>query len=294
MMNILDGIEEFVLVIEKGTFSSAAKVLGVSTSHVSRQINLLEERLGVQLIKRSTRSMNLTETGEVYFQNCSEIVEKLRSTNEQITGEIMKPRGLIRITAARGFPEIHIVPLLVDFMSEYPDIQVDLDFNKHLVDMIQEGYDLAIRYGYLKDSSLIARKLTERKLSICGSPDYFEKHGIPMTPSDLKQHNCLVGNSPYWRLRVPGGIRNISVSGNWRCSDSGYALASAACKGLGLVYLSTFYINEPVEKGLLVPVLQDFIVDDVATWLVYPNKRYLPNRVRLLINFLTSHFEKTT
>lgn len=291
-MNNWEGIEEFIATIETGSFSAAGKRLNVSTSHVSRQVTALEKRLGVQLIKRTTRKMNLTESGQQYYRQCSELCNALKEANETLQGGLSKPKGLIRITAAGRFVEKKIVPLLADYMLMYPEVEVHVDFNSQYVDMIEDGYDLAIRYGYLKDSSLIARKLTGRTLSICGSPSYLAKHGAPKTPDDLKKHNCLVGNTQHWRLQFPDGVRDIRIDGTWK-SNAGEALVEAAVKGIGLVYISEFYTKEYLDQGELVRVMDDFAVKDMGTWLVYPNREFLPTKVRLLVELLTNHFANT-
>lgn len=288
-MSIWEGIEEFVTVVECGTFSAAARRLGVSTSFVSRQISGLEERMGTQLVKRTTRKMNLTAEGEAYFQRCAELMNGVREANTLLMEGQTTPRGLIRITAAGLFAERQLAPLLADFMEIYPEVQIEVDFNPRNMDMIEGGFDLAIRYGTLKDSTLTARKLTSRRLSICGSPSYFEKHGHPKTPSELKDHNCLVGNTNHWRLKFPDGIREIAVEGRWHC-NSGIALVEVACRGLGLTYLPEYFTKEKLDSGELLTTLDDYAVPDMATWLVYPNRQFLPTKTRLLIDFITNCF----
>ncbi len=284
-----DGIEEFVAVVEAGTFSQGARNLGLSTSMVSRQIGALEERLGVQLLKRSTRQMNLTEAGEVYYRRCSELVGGMKEANAGLTQGQNDPGGVIRITGAGNFVKQQIVPLVVKFMQQYPRVSIEIDFSPGNVDLIQSNFDLAIRYGGLKDSSLIARKLVKRVLRICGSPDYLRQQGIPQTPADLKNHNCLIGNTLHWRLQFSDGPRDIPVQGNWKC-NSGTALIEAAIQGLGLVYLPEYYVNPKLESGQLQSVLNDYAAQDRGTWLVYPNRQFLPTRVELLITFLLDHF----
>jgi len=288
-MKIWEGVEEFVAVVEKSTFSAAAQTLGVSTSFISRQITTLEDRLGIQLLKRTTRKMNLTTEGEVYYRRCSELIEGIKEANEYLMDGQLSPHGLIRITGAGMFVEEKISPLLAEFMKKYPGIEIEIDFNSYNVDLIQEGYDLAIRYGVLKDSSLVARKLVRRKLSICGNPEYFSKFGKPQTPADLKVHNCLIGNTTRWRLQFPNGIREILVKGTWK-SNSGLALTEAAAKGIGLIYLPEFHTKAKLESGELITVLDQYIVQDMATWLVFPNRQFFPSKVRLLTNYLANYF----
>lgn len=288
-MNIWDGIEEFVTVSNDGTFSGAARTLGVSTSFVSRQINTLETKLGVQLLKRTTRKLNFTKEGELYYKHCNELLEGLKNANEALACGKTTISGLIRISASGTFAEKELSGVIAEFINKHPDINVLIDFNQKEIDLIDRPFDLEIRYGVLKDSTLRSRKLSNRQLSICGSPAYFEKHGMPETPYDLKAHSCLLGNNNRWRLRFPDGVREISVKGRWK-SNSAFSLIEAACKNLGLIYVPNYYTKEKQASGELISVLDNYVVTDHATWLVYPNMQHLPTRIRLLIDFMTEHF----
>lgn len=288
-MNIWDGIEEFVTVSNDGTFSGAARKLGVSTSFVSRQINTLEAKLGVQLLKRTTRKLNFTEEGELYYKHCNELLKGLENANEALARGKTAIGGLIRISASGTFAEKELSGVIAKFINKYPDVNVFINFDQKEIDFIEKPFDLEIRYGILKDSTLRSRKLSDRRLSICASPSYLEKYGTPKAPHDLKAHSCLLGNNNRWRLQFPEGVREISVKGCWK-SNSAFSLIEAASQSLGLIYIPDYYTKEKQASGELVSVLNDYVVKDHATWLVYPNMQHLPIRIRLLIDFMTEHF----
>lgn len=289
-MSNWEGIEEFIAVVDEGGFSAAARKLGVSTSHVSRQVAALEQRLQANLLKRTTRKVTVTPSGVLYYQSCKELSEGLLNANQALQGIQTSPKGLIRITGAGEFFSRQVAPVLADFALLYPAIQLELDVTSRTVDLIEERYDLAIRVGKLKDSSLIARKLIDHRMLICASPDYLKQHGTPKTPQDLKQHNCLLTLSNRWRFLFPTGIREIKVNGSWRCS-SGIAQVEAACKGLGLTYLSDVLTKEKCMNGQLVSVLESYTVKDISSWLIYPQRDYQPTRVQLLIEHLLKYFQ---
>ena len=284
------GVVDFVTVATEGSLTKAAQSLGISTSQVSRNLDRLEHRLGVSLLKRSTRRLSLTAEGSAYLKACAPLVQELASINQDLIEGTQKPRGLIRITAGGEYVTREVAPLLAEFMLLYPEITLTLDLSPRKVDLIAEGYDLAIRFGALEDSALVARKLTTRKLAVCASPAYLQARGIPQHPDDLSDFDCLPGNSDLWRFQVEGSLHQIRVQGRFRCGHP-TALAAAATKGLGLIYVPRFYVKDLLQSGRLVTVLDDFVAQDKASWLVYPAHGYQPVRVRLLIDFLFRNLE---
>lgn len=288
-MTIWDGISEFVAVVDTGSFSAAAKRLDVSISHVSRHVAKLEVRLGVRLLTRTTRSVRLTDAGDKYYRRCKNLTEELTEANQILMGQTAEIGGHIRVSAAGAFAERYVAPALADFAKQYPKIIIEMNFNSRQVNLIDEGFDFAIRYGVMEDSSLIARKLTNRRLIACASPDYLKNRGRPVAPEELKEHSCLRSNSVRWRFRYPDGYRFIRVSGVWS-SNNGVALVAAAVRGLGIIYLPHVNLSSELESGLLIPVLENYCDDDLASWVVYPNQRYLPLRVERAIDFLLEKF----
>ena len=288
-MSIWDGVSEFVAVVDAGSFSAAAKRLGVSTSYVSRRVADLEARLGIRLLARSTRKVRMTDAGAEYYRRCIDLTAGLQEANQVVAGETAEVVGRIRIAVAGAFAEQYVAPALAEFAARHPKVQIEISFNSRIINLIDEGFDFAIRYGVLEDSSLIARKLTDRILVACASPDYLKCQGIPRDPEELRDHACLCSNSDRWRFTYPEGHRVIRVSGPWT-SNSGVALVAAAMQNLGIIYLPRVNLADALETGKLVPILEDFWDRDRATWLVYPSRRHLPLRVRRVIDFLLEHF----
>lgn len=290
-MDPWQGIEVFTAVAEQGSFTAAARVNGVSVSYVSRQVERLEQRLGMRLFNRSTRRVRLTEAGQLYYRRCADLAAGLEEANQEIAGLGSEPRGTIRISAAGPFAERYVAPACAAFMMRYEEIAIELDFSPRLVNLIDDGFDLAVRFGAPKDSTLVARKLAPRTMALAASPAYLNRFGSPQTPEDLLRHNCLMGNFDRWRFQYAEGIREIKVRGRWRSRNTGDALVAAASQGLGIVYLPIYNLQAQLDDGSLKRLLTDFMVQDMATWLVYPHRQYLPLRVKLLVEFLMAHFK---
>ncbi|MAU40025.1 MAG: LysR family transcriptional regulator [Kordiimonas sp.] len=283
------GIEEFVEVAEAESFSRGAAQLGVSKSQVSKRIRHLEDRLGARLFNRTTRSISLTEIGRGYLEHCKKLIENLEDAELALKNKQENPIGLVRMTVAGAFGEDYIVPLCADFMTQYPQVEIEIDFSNRAVDLIEEHYDLAIRTGALPDkTSHIVKKLTAFRLITCASPGYLDKFGIPENPNQLSNHACLVGTLPFWRfLREDrSGSLELRVTGPWR-SNNGHALVNAAKANLGITQLPEFYVRPEIKAGRLIPFLEDWTVDDIPVWAVYPHRQYLPTKVRLFINYVS-------
>ena len=284
-----DSIEAFVRVVQHGSFSRAAEEMGVSRSHISRQITRLEDRLDAQLLLRTTRTVSPTEVGNAFYLRCREIVGSLEDAEQAVVDLQERPRGILRITVAGAFGEDFVAPAAVSFMQQHPDLAVEIDLSNRLIDLISEGYDLAIRAGTLQDSSLIARRIGNRRLLTCASPEYLARSGTPPSIHALANHNCLVGTLHTWRFRENQRNFDLPVTGNWR-SNSGRALSHAATAGLGLVQLPSFYLEEHIRSGALLTVLEDYNPTDTGVWAVYPHNRHLSAKVRLFVNHLAESF----
>jgi len=279
-----EGVNEFVAVAETGNFTRAAKRLGISTAQVSRQISALETRLSTRLFYRTTRRVSATEAGEIYYQHCRQVLEALEEAERSITNMQLVPRGRLKLTAPVTYGEKSIAPLLNDFVMRYPELEVEVNLTNQTLDLVAEGYDLAVRLGKLEDSTLMARRLASRTLYVCASPAYLSARGTPHSLSELAHHNCLLGNLDYWRFQEAGQPRNVRVSGNIRC-DSGRALLDAALKGIGIVQLPDYYVKRALDSGALVPLLTHYQEDDDGIWAVYPHNRHLSPKVRMLLDF---------
>ena len=286
-----ESIEAFERVVRFGSFTRAAEDLGVSRSHISRQITALENRLDAQLLLRTTRTVTPTEVGRAFYLRCQEILGNLEDAEQAVVDLQERPRGILRVTVAGAYGEDFIAPASIAFMQQHPDLTVELDFSNRLIDLISEGYDLAIRAGTLKDSTLIARRISNRRLVTCAAPVYLERSGTPGTIHSLTNHNCLLGTLQSWRFQENGRNFDLRVEGNWR-SNNGRALLHAARAGLGLVQLPSFYVEEDLKRGTLTTVLEDFNPTDTGVWAVYPHNRHLSAKVRLFVNFLAETLQR--
>lgn len=288
-MDSFEGIFEFVAVAESGGFSSAAKVLGCSTSHVSRQLAKLEQRVGCVLLARTTRQINLTENGEFYYQQCKQLVTGLQQANERLDQQRFNLTGTLRVSAAGGFAENYIAPALMEFAQAHPELSIDIDFNSRMVNFVEDGIDFAIRYGELNDSSLIARKLVSRSMMLVASPEYLTEFGTPSHPSELKKHRCIIANNDHWSFDVNGSKQTFKVPTHWRSNNSN-VVVEACEKGLGLAYLPESTFDQSVDSGRVKPVLQPYWSKGATSWIVYQNRQFMPLRARLAIDFLVDKF----
>lgn len=284
-MFLWEGVSEFVSVAQTSSFTGASKILGISTAQVSRQVSALENRLNTKLFYRTTRKVSLTEEGAVYYRHCRQVMTGLEDAERAISNLRNAPQGLVKLTAPVTYGEKYIMPLVIDFMAQYPEIEVIMVLSNQTVDLVEGGFDLAIRLGNLDDSSMMAKRLTSRTQYVCASPHYLEQFGIPHSLSELKQHNCLVGNTDHWRFIESNKEKLIRVSGSLTC-NSGYALRDAAIQGIGLIKLPDYYIGEDLKSGDLVSILENYQEPEEGIWALYPQNRHLSPKVRLLVDYL--------
>jgi DNA-binding transcriptional LysR family regulator len=279
------GINEFVAVVETASFTKAAKQLNTSVAQVSRKVASLEQRLASKLLLRTTRKITVTEAGLHYFQHCQGLVEGLKQADLALSDLSQVPKGLLKITAPITYGEQVISPLLNTFMQHYPDLKLQLILSNQTLDLVTENIDLAIRVGHLEDSTMIAKKLTQRQLHVCASPAYIEEYGLPFSLSELSNHNCLMGSSSLWAFNEQKKECNIRINGTISC-NSGFALLDAAIKGIGLVQLPDYYVEKALKSGQLIECLTTYRAPLQGIWALYPNNRYLAVKVSLLIKFL--------
>jgi len=284
-MHLWDGVSEFTAVAETESFTAAAKQLGISTAQVSRQVSALEDRLDAKLLYRTTRKVSLTEVGDVYYQHCRHVLDGLEDAERAITNLQSKPRGKIKLTAPVTYGEDSIIPLVNDFVKLYPELEVGINLTNQAVDLVDEGYDLAIRLGKLKDSTMMAKKLASRTQYVCASGDYINIYGVPHSLSELESYNCLRGTIDLWRFQESGKEKNIRVSGNIRC-NSGYGLVDAALKGIGIIQLPDYYVQSYIENGQLITMLDNYREAEEGIWALYPHNRHLSSKIRMLVDFL--------
>lgn len=283
-----EGVREFIAVVETDSFTVAAKQLGTSVAQVSRRIGTLEDRLGAKLFYRTTRKVSVTETGSTYYHHCRPAIESLEEAERAISDLQLRPKGNLRLSAPVAYGEKAIMPLLNEFMKLYADINIDVLLTNKKVDLIEDGFDLAIRLGVLESSSLIAKKLSSRTLYVCASPDYISKYGQPFTLSELGNHNCLLGTLDHWRFVENSQEKNMRVKGNYRC-NSGPSLLNATLDGLGLAQLADYYVEPYIKSAKIIPILESYRPPEEGVWAVHPSNRYLSSKVRALIDFLDQH-----
>ncbi len=290
MISNWDGIDEFVAVFERGSFNAAAATLGVSASHVSRAVARLEERLQSRLFYRTTRHVTATDIGKAFAERCHRMIED-RDDAIAVIGERVRPHGTLRVACSIAFGESYVARLLSEFVADHPGVEAVLDLSNNLVDIVAQGYDLAIRTGKLLDSHLIGSRIASRSLHLCASPEYLERRGRPTTIADLAAHQCLVGSNDYWHFEGDGGPVDFKPTGRWRC-NSGFAVTDAAAAGHGICQLPDFYVLKRIEAGLLVPLLAEFAPPEEPVWAVYPHRQHLQSKVRMFVDVLRRHLDE--
>ena len=296
-MDRIGDLIAFNTVVETGSFTVAADRLDANKSAVSRRVSALEQRLGAQLLRRTTRSLNLTETGRSFYERSSRIVADLEEAESAVAQEHGELRGRMRVALPLTFGVLHMCTPIDEFCRKHPNVLFDLDLSDRRVDLLQEDIDVAIRIGELEDSSLIARKLFETRTVVCASQSYLDERGCPQTPDDLADHDCLV----YSNMKEPGRWRWFDEDGRTRhtkvnvrmSANSGDLLGNAAADGLGIVIQPTFIAHRHVRSGALKPILTHVDWPGPTAWAVYPPTRHLSYRVRAFIDFLTRYFAGT-
>lgn len=288
-----DTILAFVRVAECGSFSQAARRLGLSKSMISRQVSALETDLGVRLLHRTTRSLSPTEAGRAYLERCRRILDDLDEANLMVGSLQAVPRGTLRVSAPLSFGIGHLAQRLPDFLERCPEIRLEMGYSDRFVDLVEEGWDVAVRIGRLADSSLIVRRLAPVRLMAAASPDYVARRGMPRRVEDLADHDCLthgVAARSEWRLAdAEGRISTVEVEGRFH-ADNGDALRIMAEAGMGIVMLPTFFLGDGIRAGRLVPLPEAFRGPEAALHAAYPHGRHLSPKVRAFVDYLAEIF----
>jgi len=280
-----------VQVVDRGSVTRAAEALGVAPSAVSRRIKELEARLGTQLLQRTTRRMNVTEAGRTFHLRCQRILMDLDEAEAEASDLQASLRGTLRVAAPLTFGAAHLTPILIDFMREHPDVEVDIDFSDRITDLVAEGFELAVRIGALRDSSLIARKIADVSDLVCASPRLIERFGLPRHPDELKDWPALgyTGGSERtnaWQYTAPDGTTGAVPLNIRMRANNGGVLRDAAIADLGVVREPSFIVHKAIEGGALVPILTDYRWSELAIYAVYPQTRHLSARARAFIDYL--------
>ena len=292
-MNEFGAIPVFVAVVENDGFSAASRALGISKSAVSKRINQLEDHLGVRLLHRTTRKLSLTEAGERYFEHAAQALTAAGQAEDAVTELQGEPQGKLKISSPMSFGRLHVAPLIPIFMKRYPKILIDLVMDDRNIDLVAEGFDVAIRSGDMPASTLIARKLAPLRQVLCASPDYIDRYDMPVTPSELSERNCILfsysGDANEWTLNKGGKSEAVLVSGSYRVNNS-EAILVALREGIGIGRLPTFVAGPDLREGNLVRILESYHIPDHTFYAVFPERQYLPAKVRAFLDFSINYF----
>jgi DNA-binding transcriptional LysR family regulator len=292
-MDRVTSIMTFVKVVDTGGFATAARALDLSPSMVTNHVQALEERLGVRLLNRTTRRVNLTEVGQAYYERCVRILAELEEADHLAEALQSKPRGALRLNTSPAIPPI-IAPVIASFVALYPEVSVDIVSTARMPDLVEEGFNLAIRGHPMPDSSLIVRRLASYHMVVCGAPDYLARHGTPERPQDLANHNCMnFGDAAWdtreWRFTRGDADHAVSISGNLKVNNVD-SLRVAAVLGQGLIYLPTYTVSDESKSGQLVSVLTEFAAPEMPINAIYPHRQFIPSKVRSFIDLASREF----
>ncbi|QBK04139.1 LysR family transcriptional regulator [Hylemonella gracilis] len=319
-MDKLKQMESFVAVATRGSLTAAARAEGVAPAIMGRRLDALEERLGVKLLLRTTRRLSLTHEGSAFLEECQRLLADIATAEAGVSAGGVKASGHLRVTAPAGFGRRHVAPLVPRFRELHADVTISLNLSDRVVDMAREGYDCAVRVGDLPDSSLVSVRLADNRRLCVATPEYLKRHGTPRTPQDLARFDCLVLSSEAsqtrgWAFRMPGkgegsvqepsedaqdtGVENgagasgelihYRPQGPLDCSD-GQVLHDWCLAGYGIAWRSTWEVEEDVSAGRLVPVLEDYAAPPNGIYVVFPQRKHLPLRLRLWLDFLKHHY----
>jgi len=293
-MDQLRALRVFVTVVEQGSFAAAAEHLGLSRTATSKHVQDLEARLGVALLNRTTRSVSLTQTGAAYFERARRVLDEIELADSEASLQTRTPRGRLRVSVPVSFGFRHLAPRLKGFMDRYPDVYLDLIVSDRQVNLVEEGFDLAIRIGELADSSLVARRIAASRLILCAAPEYLQEHGWPAEPSDLSAHVCL--GYPYWSgyqnwvfTDRDGSAHKVPVK-NQLWSNNGDLLLATAVSGCGIIRQPDFIVHEALARGELIEILPDLAKPEIGIHAVYPPAAVIPLRLRVFIDYLVEAF----
>lgn len=291
-MDTLGSMAVFVRIVEARGFARAAEQLGMSRAMVSKHVRYLEQRMGVRLLNRTTRHVSLTGPGAEYYQRCTQILADVEQAESAAAAGTAQPRGVLRVNAPVSFGTLHVAAAVGKFVRRYPELTVDLTLTDRIVDLAEEGFDVALRLTNRPDPSLIARRLGRVRVVLCAAPAYLREHGVPAAPEDLTRHNCLGYTYWFapgeWRFKGPGGERVVRVSGNVR-ANNGEALRELTLTGAGILLAPRYLLAEHLRNGRLVQLLAEYEIEPLGLYAVYAERRNLPAKVRLFIDFLAEY-----
>ena len=284
----------FVRTVDRGSQAAAARELGVTPAMVGRYIRALEDRLGARLLNRTTTNQSLTEAGSAFHARAAALLEQLEAAEDVVADRQAAPRGLLRVSGPMSFGVRYLAAAVAGFGALHPGLRVELSLNDRVVDLVEEGYDLAVRIGRLADSSLVARRLAPCRVAVCAAPAYLAQHGAPEGPEDLREHKCLLysyaANGGTWRfVRADGREVRVEVDGPLT-ANNGDAVLAASLEGAGVLLQPTFIVGDALREGRLVRLLPGWGAPELAVYAVYPSARHLSPKVRSCVDFLAEQF----
>lgn len=292
-MDRLDIMQLFVRIAETGSFSKAARAVGVGQPTASKQIAALEERLGAQLLQRTSRGLNLTDAGQAYYEVSVRLLGEIEAGESSVGRGQMSPSGVLRVALSAGFGRMYVVPRLPEFFARYPDLAVDLNVSERHVNLIEEGIDVAVRIGLLADSSLLARRIGSMEVVTVASPQYLEKFGEPLSPADLEHHKAVIfmfrGAARPWEFKGPAGNIIVQPKGRVRTNDAEH-IRAAVRAGLGIAHNSGWLFARDIASGAVRSLLSDYAPDPYPIHAVYPGGRIIPVKVKVFVDFLAQIF----
>ncbi len=286
-------MKAFVAVADAGHFATASERLGLSRAMASKLVMDLEAHLGLRLLNRTTRKVSLTDPGAAYLERCRDILAALEEAEREIAAQASEPVGRLRVTAPMSFGASHVAPQIAVFAARHPRVNVDLVLNDRLVDLVEEGYDLAIRIGRLADSSLIAKRIAATRLVVCASPDYLAAHGRPGKPADLANHECVLYSyasaGAVWTFSGSEGQENVRVGGRVACNN-GEAICAMAIKGLGVILQPDFIVTPHLQSGALEQILAEYNKEATGVYAIHASHRHVPLKLRKFVELLSTAF----
>lgn len=287
-------MQVFCTVVDKGSFVGVIDALEMSKAAVSRHVNALEERLGVRLLQRTTRRLSLTEEGRIFYQQAREVLALMGEAESAVSSGNHEPAGVLRVNAPVSFGVLHLAPLWTAFLKQYPKIELDISLNDRQVDLVEEGYDVAVRIARMESSSLVGRRFASTRMRLCAAPSYIKSHAPLEVPQDLTEHRVIAysnfssGNE--WRFSGPGGEHKVNTRSVIRCNN-GDTCRSIALTAGGILLQPSFMVSEDLRRGDLVELLPAYRSVELGIYAVYPTRKHLPTKVRAFINFLVEQFE---
>jgi DNA-binding transcriptional LysR family regulator len=295
-VDVLTNMRTYATVVDSGSFTTAAERLGISKSLASKYVGQLEERLGVRLLHRTTRKLNVTESGRAYYQRCTQLLEDFDELEAAITHQQKAPSGQLLVSAPTSFGEMYLGEAVSHYLEAQPEVSVELVLADRYVNLVEEGFDLAVRIGELADSSLIARRLAPMHITAVASPQYLARAGVPQHPRELTKHACIldtnIGSVEHWNFQQAGQRFRVKVGGRFRVNNA-QAAHNMALDGHGICLCPSFVTADALRDGRLRVLLANYALEAQAIYAVYPHNRHLAAKTRSFVDFLVGHFQRS-